>query len=164
MPVRTAARPALLAAAAILVLAACDRAPEAPSADAPPAGVPASDAAPPPDADPRAGGPVDATQVVDRAPVAGAGAGFDVKAFAGTFAAEGADLRLAADGTYTLTVHAESADADLASTGTWTVEADGAELRLDPDSKDADDRRYTIASDDELVAIAGGQVLRRDGA
>ena len=151
----------VFAAAAALTIAACERATEPPVAEVPAADA-AAPAAGPVDAAPA--GDVDATGMVDRAQVADAPSGFDVKAFAGTFTAEGANLRLAADGTYTLSVHAESADADLASTGTWTVEADGSELLLDPDSKDDADRRYAIASNDELVAVEGGQVLRRDGA
>lgn len=151
----------LFAAGAALSLMVCAR-----GDDAAPADVPVSDAATQADgpAAPDHGGPIDATRVVDRAPVAGAGAGFDARAFAGTFVAEGAALRLAADGTYAFTVRAESADADLPGTGTWTVEAGGTELLLDPDSKDAPDQRFTIASTDELVATAGGHVLRRDGA
>ena len=149
------------AATAAVALSACEQTNRTPVPEAPAAGatVPVDEpATTAPDDE------IDATQVVDRAPVADAPPGFDVKALAGTFAADGANLQLAADGTYTLTVHAESADADLTSTGTWTVEADGAELLLDPDSKDDADRRYAIASDDELVAVEGGQVLRRDGA
>ena len=154
-----AARFAFLLAAGALALGACERAHEAPTV------APTTDVAPPVET-PAAtddGGEIDATRVIDRAPVAGAAAGFDVKAFAGTFAAEGANLQLASDGTYTLVVHAESADADLTTTGTWTVEAEGAEVLLDPDSKDQPDRRYAITSNDALTAVDGGQVLRRDG-
>lgn len=154
---------ATLLGCALLALAACERAAEAPdaSARAPAADAPATDEVAPVTSPP---GDVDATSVVDRTPVAGAAPDFDVKAFAGTFTAEGASLRLAADGTYTFTVHAESADADLTSTGTWTVESDGGALLLDPEAKDEADQRYEIASDDELVAVEGGRVLRRDGA
>lgn len=109
-------------------------------------------------------GVIDATRVVDRAPVADAAPGFDVKAFAGVFVAEGARLQLATDGTYAFTVHAESAGADLVSTGTWTVEAGGGEVLLDPDSKAGADQRFKIVSADRLVAVVGGRVLRRDGA
>ena len=146
----------LFAGVAMLALAACERAPEAPAPD-----TPATEAAAPTEAPE---GDVDATAVVDRAPVAGATGGFDVKAFAGTFSAEGASLALAADGSYEMTVHAESADADLTSTGTWTVESDGARLRLDPDSKQDPDRVYAIRSNDELAQEGGGQVLRREDA
>ena len=107
---------------------------------------------------------IDAILVADRAPVADAAPGFDVKAFAGTFEAQGASLRLSPDGTYTFTVHAESADADLSTAGTWTVDADGSGLLLDPDSKDEPDQRFTITSADTLTAAAGGRVLQRDGA
>jgi len=159
MSIRTA-RFAFLLAAGALVLGACER----PSGT--PADAPATDDAPQVEAPAAAGegGDVDAIRVVDRGPVAGAAAGFDVKAFAGTFATDGAQLQLATDGTYTLVVHAESADADLATTGTWSVEADGTELLLDPDSKDEPDRRYAITTNDALTALDGGQVLRRDDA
>ena len=160
------ARFAGLLAAVVLALGACERAPGTP-ADAPadaaadaPGGAPAAAGEAPAATDE----PVDATAVVDRAPIANAPVDFDVRAFAGTFAAAGTTLRLAADGTYTLVVHAESADADLASTGTWTVEGGGAGLLLDPDSKDEPDRRYAITSREALAAVDGGQVLRRDDA
>ena len=163
MSVRTAIA-ILFAAGAALSLAACERANE-PANDA--ASAPPGVDATAPGTDPATSvpaGDIDATRVVDRAPVADAAPGFDVKAFAGTFVVEGANLRLAADGTYTFTVHAASADADLVSTGTWTVEAEGTTLLLDPDSKADADQRFTIASNDELVAVVGGRVLRRDGA
>lgn len=150
----------VLLAGAVLALSACEREADAPVEAEPAAEAPPVDAAPPTTEPP---GDIDATSVVDRAPVADAAPGFDVKAFAGTFAAEGANLRLAADGTYTFTVHAESADADLTSTGTWTVEADGTALLLDPDAKADPDQRFTITADDTLVAVEGGRVLRRDG-
>ncbi|HEU4812653.1 MAG TPA: copper resistance protein NlpE N-terminal domain-containing protein [Xanthomonadaceae bacterium] len=155
------ARFAVFIAAGALALGACERAPDAP------VDAPASDAAPTVEASATSTdtvGEIDATRVVDRASVAGSAADFDVKAFAGAFATEGANLHLASDGTYTLVVHAESADADLSTTGTWTVEANGAELLLDPDGKDEPDRRYAITSNDALTAVDGGQVLRRDGA
>ena len=162
MPTRTATFAFVMAASALL-LGGCERAPDATDA---PAGSPTTEPSPGPPVPAPAvdGGEIDATQVVDRAPVADAAPDFDVRAFAGTFTAEGARLRLAADGTYALSVHAESADADLETTGTWTVEAGGSELLLDPDSKEAPDRRYTITSNDALTAADGGQVLRRDGA
>ena len=151
----------VLLAGAVLALSACERAAEAPADTGPAAGATPVDETSTTTEPP---GAIDATSVVDRAPVAGASPGFDVKAFAGTFAAEGANLQLAGDGTYTFTVHAESADADLASTGTWTVEADGAVLLLDPDAKADADQRFTITDNDTLVAAEGGRVLRRDGA
>lgn len=155
-------RPAALLFVAISLpwLSACERAHEAPVEAAPSAETAAS-------ADPAASetpAGIDATHVVDRASPADAPRTFDVKAFAGTFAGPGARLVLAADGTYAHTVHAESADADLSTTGTWTVDADGSGLLLDPDSKDEPDQSFTIGSADTLTAVAGGRVLRRDGA
>lgn len=153
--------PIVLAVASALSLAACDRTGEAPDSE-----PPAADVAPVP-AEPVATNTtddIDAIRVVDHAPVADAAPGFDVKAFAGTFVAEGANLQLSPDGSYTFTVHAASADADLTSHGTWTVDADGTGLLLDPDSKDDPDQRFTIVSNDELSRTEGGRVLRRDGA
>lgn len=147
----------VLAASAALSLAACDRADEGPAPDAPP-GATAAPAVEPPATEPA--GDIDATRVVDRAPVAGAAPDFDVKAFAGTFAAHGAELRLDADGTYVQTVHAESADADLVVPGTWTVEDDGTVLRLDPDSKGDEDRTLRIVSRDDLV-VSEDRTLHR---
>lgn len=153
----TCHRIALSILAATLALAACDRQALS-AADAPAPDAPAPDA--PPAADPATG--VDATAVVDRTSPPGADVGFDARAFAGRFSAEGAALQLLADGSYTFTVHAESADADLAQTGTWTVEDDGATLRLDPDDKEAADRLYAIGAGDTLAQAGGGQVLQRE--
>ena len=109
----------------------------------------------------------DAISAVDNAP-AQAGvqpaAGVDAKAFAGVFVAEGARIEFKADGTYAMTVHAASADADLESTGTWSTDADDRHLLLDSDDKSEADRRYELASPDELKAVESGQVLRREGA
>jgi len=148
-----------LALTAALALSACGGS-EAPDA-APPPGTPA-DGTPALAAPPAMPGETDATAVVERGPGAGAG-DFDVRAFAGTFAATGASLALAADGSYAMTVRAESAGADLPGTGTWTVEDDGTRLRLDPDSKAEPDVVFAIRSGDELAQEGGGRVLRRDG-
>jgi len=91
-------------------------------------------------------------------------AGVDPKTFAGTFAAEGTTLDLAADGSYTMTVRAESAAADLRTSGTWSAEDDGKRILLDPDSKSEQDRVYAVVSADELKAEDGVQVLKRGGA
>lgn len=156
---------ALAALALLLVLAGCNRDADAPTVRVPattgpePAPVPATDAAP--TTDPLAG--TDAVDVVDHGSPAGDVRGFDAKAFAGTYAATGTSLAVAADGTYILTVHAESADADLASAGTWTLEGDGRHVLLDPSDKSEPDRRYELVSPDELRALDGGQSLRRGG-
>lgn len=143
------------------LFAACQRDAEPQQAAEPAPAAPAPDTTDTA-ADPAAG--IDATAVIDRAPVAGASADFDAKAFAGAFGAPGTHLQIESDGSYRLSVHAESADADLVTTGSWSLEADDSELLLDPDSKDETDRRYDIVSQDELRAVEGGQVLRRDGA
>lgn len=104
----------------------------------------------------------DATEVTDMtSPVADAPRGFDSKAIAGTFTAPGTTLTLDADGAYRMLVHAESADADLDSADTWLVESDGRHLLLDPESKSDPDRRYALASNDELRPADGGEPLRR---
>ena len=157
---------ALFATAALaLLLAACNRPaePEAPVADAvAPAAQEPTQAPIPPDAmaDPTAG--TDAIAVIDHGSPVTDGAGFDTKAFAGTFDAEGTSLAISADGSYVLTVHAESAGADLTSRGTWTVQADGRELLLDPEDKSEPDRVYRIVSNDRLRAVESGQFLDRN--
>lgn len=105
---------------------------------------------------------IDATEVADMtSPVADAPRGFDTKAFAGTFAAPGTTLSIDSDGGYRMIVHAESADADLESTGTWTLEPDGKHILLDPESKSDPDRRYALASNDELQPVESGGPLHR---
>lgn len=156
---------ALLAAAvAALLLAGCNRQAEdaAPAAGAEPAPVAQEQVATPASPDEvaaPAAGTTDAIAVVDRA-APGGDAAFDAKAFAGAFAAEGTSLAIAADGTYTRTVHAESAGADLTSGGTWTVQADGRELLLDPEDKSEPDRVYRIVSNDRLRADDGSVLVR----
>jgi hypothetical protein len=88
---------------------------------------------------------------------------FDAKAFAGTFAAPGTRISFDADGNYTMRAHAESANADLDTEGTWTLEPDARHILLDPTSKAEPDRRYEIASIDELRPDDGGATLRREG-
>src|SRR3546814_19003470 len=44
----------------------------------------------------------------------------------------------------------ESDCATNAATGTWTVEEAGKRIRLDPNSKQDQDRLYEVVSDDEL--------------
>jgi hypothetical protein len=153
----------LAATVAILLLAGCNRTAET---EAPvgtePAPIPEQEVATPAAPDDMAGptaGATDAIAEIDHG-APGGDTAFDAKAFAGTFAAEGTSLAIAADGTYTLTVHAESADADLTSGGTWTVQADGRELLLDPTDKSEPDRVYRIASNDRLGAEDGSFLVR----
>ena len=153
----------LAATIAALLLAGCSPAEtEAPVAGAEPVPAPQEQVATPAAPDEVAGpiaGATDAIAEIDHA-APGGDTAFDAKAFAGTFAAEGTSLAIAADGTYTLTVRAESADADLTSGGTWTVQADGRELLLDPEDKSEPDRLYRIASSDRLRAEDGSFLVR----
>ena len=149
------------------LLAACAREQPAPTTAEPEAVEPAApapaEAAPEPAKIPG----TDAIAAVDNAPaeagVQPAG-GFDAKAFAGVFAAEGARIEFKPDGTYAMTVHAASADADLESAGTWIADAGGKQVTLDSNDKSEADRHYQLVSTDELKAVEGGQVLRREGA
>lgn len=76
----------------------------------------------------------------------------DQKGFAGTFAGGGSTVTLVADGTFSLK------DADAAFDGSWTAEADGARIRLDPNSKAEPDRLFAVGSQDEIRPLdAGGQ-------
>lgn len=78
----------------------------------------------------------------------------DQKGFAGTFAGGGSTVTLVADGTFSLK------DADAAFDGSWTAEADGARIRLDPNSKAEPDRLFAVGSQDEIRPLdAGGQPL-----
>lgn len=86
-------------------------------------------------------------------------AGFDRKAFAGTFAGTvpcadcpGIETHLAidADGTFRLDETYQDRDSRRQTTGTWTIDAGGKRLLLDPDTKDAADRRFEIVSRNEV--------------
>ena len=103
------------------------------------------------------------------APVAAAPAtaapALDQKGFAGTFAGGGSTVTLIADGTFSLK------DADAAFDGSWTVEADGARIRLDPNSKAEPDRLFAVGGQDEIrpldadgQPIAGGIGLQREAS
>src|SRR3546814_1082878 len=108
--------------------------------------------------------PTDVLRAVDNAP---APEGLDVRAFAGRFEGTlpcadcpGIDsaLELGADGTYSLhDAYRESDGATNDVTGTWTVEEAGKRIRLDPNSKQAQDRLYEVVSDDELRMLEIGR-------
>lgn len=139
--------PVVFGVVAATSLAACKRE-AAPAPAAAPAAADQATAAPAPTEANAAGANVrDAT----------AAAAFDVKAFAGRFSAQGLALNLLADGSFALE---PSGAAPL--TGTWTLEADGATLLLDPNSKAEPDRRYRMLGQDELQAVASGTRLRRE--
>ena len=83
---------------------------------------------------------------------------FDMKAFAGTFSADGNAITLNPDGSYT------SKLGDAESDGTWNADPAGTELLLDPTSKAEADGRYAVLSDNAIRAVDGGMTLQRDGA
>ena len=99
-------------------------------------------------------------------------AGFDRKAFAGTFAGilpcadcPGIEtsVEIRADGTFSQAEVRQGAKAT-PTTGTWTVDAAGSRLLLDPDTKQADDRHFAIVSRAEIRLLdADGQPLAGDG-
>lgn len=124
-----------LAVTATLALAACNREPAAPAQPAEPA--PVADAAPAPAAAP--------TFTPDAAKPEGTFSPADI---AGTYVGDGS-LTLNADGTYVQTGGANAED------GTWAAEGtDGTHLRLDPNSKTAQDRVMHITPD-ALMPMAG---------
>lgn len=145
-------------------LAAC-----APEPDAAPASATPKAAEPTVPADPLLAG-TDASAVIRHE--AADPAGFDRKGFAGTFAGilpcadcPGLEtsLQIHADGTFSQ--HEVRQGAETAhTTGTWTVDSEGRQLLLDPDSKQADDRRFAIVSRDEIRLLdAAGAPLAGDG-
>ena len=103
------------------------------------------------------------TDVVDHGSPAGDVKGFDIKAFAGTYAGmlpcadcPGIDSTIAftPEGAYTLSETYQDADkSSFLSKGTWSVRGDGKAIQLDPEDKDEYDRAFTIASPTELLAL-----------
>ncbi len=100
--------------------------------------------------------PTDVLREVDHAP---APEGLDVRAFAGSFSGTipcadcpgiDATVTLNADGTYTTHDAYQERDTSFDSSGTWTVEDAGKRIRLDPNSKDEQDRLFEVVSDDAL--------------
>jgi copper homeostasis protein (lipoprotein) len=105
--------------------------------------------------------------------------GFDRRAFAGTFAGTlpcagcpsgDARLRIDADGGFRLD-EGIGGGGEVQTAGTWSVDAGSRRLLLDPEVKDAPDRHFAIASNDELRMLdpdgneldgAPGHGLRRD--
>jgi len=144
------------------LLAGCDK----PAAD---------DAAPATDATPSAESmaepanddqATDVLRAIDNSP---APEGLDVRAFAGSFSGTlpcadcpGIDstLTLAADGRYTTHDVYQERDASFDSSGTWTVEEAGKRIRLDPNSKDEQDRLLEVVSNDEVRMLdADGKAI-----
>ena len=100
--------------------------------------------------------PTDVLKEVDNSP---APEGLDVRAFAGSFNGTlpcadcpGIDstIELKGDGSYAVHDVYQERDARFDTTGTWTVEEAGKRIRLDPNSKDEQDRLYEVVSNDEL--------------
>lgn len=153
---------AALIASALLV-AACQRQPEAATAPdksaAAAATTPqtAATTAAPPAAEAH---PTDVISEVDNSP---GPEGIDARALAGVFTGTVpcADcpgivttLGLKADGSYTLhEVYQDRDSKGRDSAGTWTAEQRGKRIRLDPGSKDDDDRLFRIVSNDELEML-----------
>ena len=90
-------------------------------------------------------------------------AGFDMKGFAGTFSGTlpcadcpGIDttLVLNPDGSYDITeVYQDEQGPPTEMDGTWTAEANGQQIRLDPNSKSEQDRLFAIASQQEITQL-----------
>ena len=139
-----------------VIVAGCKPAADdvAPADDSATIAAPAADAA---SADAAVeGGPTDVMKEVDNAP---APQGLDMRAFAGTFSGSipcadcpgiDATIRLEVDGTYATRDVYRERDTSAEGSGTWTVEEAGKRIRLDPNSKDEQDRLYEVVSDDEL--------------
>lgn len=100
----------------------------------------------------------DAVVVADRTSPGDSEPRFDARAFAGTFIAPGTRLVIEPDGRYAISEGTEH------SAGSWSLESGSGLLLLDPDAKDASDRRFALPSPDELAPQDGGVALRRDGA
>ncbi|MDQ3057362.1 MAG: copper resistance protein NlpE [Pseudomonadota bacterium] len=111
-----------------------------------------------PEATPAAPVPEAAMPAVADAPAPVEQRPFMMKAFAGTFSANGNTVTLNADGTYT------SKMSDAMSDGTWTADPMGTEVLLDPNSKAEADGKYAVVSDNEIRALEGGMALQREGA
>lgn len=92
-------------------------------------------------------------------PAADAKPALSPREFAGSFQAEGMQVRFGADGTYRMAIASPGAQATVESAGTWSIEGDGKAVLLDPDAKDEADRRFEVVSPDTLQG--DGQTLRR---
>ena len=149
--------PAVLLIAA-LALSGCDRSPTDDDSAPPMAAAPA------PVAVAAEAAPVVATETtMARSGVQPGTGAIDQKAFAGPF--EGAlpcadcpgideRLVLSADGSFELTdTYRERPGSEQVVRGSWALEPDGRSIRLDPGSKEAQDRLYAIEGNDALVPL-----------
>jgi copper homeostasis protein (lipoprotein) len=156
----------LASALAAITLAGCKR--EAPVTPGPDASAPAVTAST------TIAAPATVARVAE-ADLAGAGvqanaAGFNGKAFAGTFSGAlpcadcpGIDetLELKPDGSFTLTdVYRDRPSGTHSVAGSWNAEDKDTRVRLDPNSKGEADRVFAISGTDALEALdADGQPL-----
>lgn len=100
---------------------------------------------------------------VDHNSPASAAAGFDVKAFAGTYGGtlpcadcSGIDTSIAFDpeGGYSMSeVYQDGSASSFVTKGTWVVREDGKTVLLDPEDKEERDRWFQVVSKDELRAL-----------
>ncbi len=133
--------------AVLSTLAAAGCKPQAPAEPAAPA-TPESVGEPAPTAMTPAAAATAATAGPGSAPA------LDRKGFAGRFVGGSASVTLTGDGEFSIKQGAAAFD------GTWTAEADGARIRLDPNSKAEPDRLYGVTGKDEIRPIdAAGQPL-----
>lgn len=145
-----------------LAVAACQPQPEAT-----PDAAPVADAPTPPPATeavtqaPPAAAGTDVVSVVDNTPMAhveaASGVRLDGKSLAGKFGDGESVLELRADGSYvqTLQVGGSAIDSD----GHWAPDGKHA-IKLDPNSKQAEDVRFDVVSAD-LLKGAGGREFKR---
>ena len=116
-------------------------------------------------APPAPAAPVDAvTEVVDHGSPAGDVAGFDAKAFAGTYNGTipcadcpgiDASIAFSPEGKYTQTLRYQERENSSVSEGNWTLDADGKRILLDPTSKDESDSWVEVVSPTEVRMLDG---------
>ena len=144
------------------LLAGCNK----PAADD---AAPATDATPSADAMTEPANDDQATDVLRAIDNSPAPEGLDVRAFAGSFSGTipcadcpGIDLTITfkGDGSYTSQNVYQERDTSFDSSGTWTVEEAGKRIRLDPNSKDEQDRLLEVVSNDEVRMLdADGKAI-----
>lgn len=157
-------RPRILVALPFaLAIAACQPQPAAAPAAAPAANAPATQPPAGATAQDKSSTPVgtDVVSVVDNTPMAhveaASGTQLDGKSLAGKFSDGESVLELRADGSYVQTLRVAGSTID--SDGHWAP--DGAHaVKLDPNSKQAEDVRFEVASADLLKGDDGREFKR----
>ena len=157
-------RPRILVALPFaLAIAACQRQPAAAPAAAPAANAPATQPPAGATAQDKSSTPAgtDVVSVVDNTPMAhveaASGTQLDGKSLAGKFSDGESVLELRADGSYVQTLRVAGSTID--SDGHWAP--DGAHaVKLDPNSKQAEDVRFEVASADLLKGADGREFKR----